>query len=77
MGWGMLGLVQPEAQSMKGLLWVETRVSTTCQGHMLRGKGNDLGLLNFSCQGPADSLHPKHHSHIENLGSQGPLQMEP
>lgn len=34
MGWGMLGLVQPEAQPMKGLLWVETKVSTTCQGHM-------------------------------------------
>lgn len=34
MGWGMLGLVQPEAQPMKGLLWVETRDSTTCQGRM-------------------------------------------
>lgn len=34
MGWGMLGLVQPEAQPMKGLFWVETRVNTTCQGYM-------------------------------------------
>lgn len=77
MGWGMLGLVQPEAQPMKGLFWVETRVSTTCQGHMWGKSGNDLGLLNFSCQRSTDSLYPKHHSHIENLGSQGSLQMEP
>lgn len=50
MGRGMLGLVQLEAQPMKGLLWKEVRVSTTCQAYMRGEGGNRLGILNPSAR---------------------------
>lgn len=47
MGWGMLGLVQPEAQPMKGLFWVETRVNTTCRIYVGESRATILDFSTF------------------------------
>lgn len=65
MGWGMLGLVQPEAQPMKGLLGWRLEQQHLPRVYVGESRATitnpQLPLL-----GSADSLYPEHHSHTEN-----------